>query len=195
MKRYRSVIAADLLENADSGYKTYFCLHILYQTTMKKIQFITLLLLVAAVWVSCKQAPAAEAETNSFGAGVSKPDAAVSFAEVNTQLETADSVMVVMRAKVGEVCQAKGCWMNVVDAAGTAEGEMFVQFQDYGFFMPKDIAGREVIVEGKAYKQETSVEELKHYAEDAGKSAEEIAAITEPVMEKKFMATGVVLVK
>ena len=195
MKRYRSVIAADLLENADSGYKTYFCLHILYQTTMKKIQFITLLLLVAAVWVSCKQAPAAEAETNSFGAGVSKPDAAVSFADVNTQLETADSVMVVMRAKVGEVCQAKGCWMNVVDAAGTAEGEMFVQFQDYGFFMPKDIAGREVIVEGKAYKQETSVEELKHYAEDAGKSAEEIAAITEPVMEKKFMATGVVLVK
>lgn len=195
MKRYRSVIAADLLENADSGYKTYFCLHILYQTTMKKIQFITLLLLVAAVWVSCKQAPAAEAETNSFGAGVSKPDAAVSFADVNAQLETADSVNVVMRAKVGEVCQAKGCWMNVVDAAGTAEGEMFVQFQDYGFFMPKDIAGREVIVEGKAYKQETSVEELKHYAEDAGKSAEEIAAITEPVMEKKFMATGVVLVK
>jgi len=195
MKRYRSVIAADLLENADSGYKTYFCLHILYQTTMKKIQFITLLLLVAAVWVSCKQATAAEAETNSFGAGVSKPDAAVSFADVNSQLETADSVMVVMRAKVGEVCQAKGCWMNIVDAAGTAEGEMFVQFQDYGFFMPKDIAGREVIVEGKAYKQETSVEELKHYAEDAGKSAEEIAAITEPVMEKKFMATGVVLVK
>ena len=195
MKRYRSVIAADLLENADSGYKTYFCLHILYQTTMKKIQFITLLLLVAAVWISCKQAPAAEAETNSFGAGVSKPDAAVSFADVNAQLETADSVNVVMRAKVGEVCQAKGCWMNVVDAAGTAEGEMFVQFQDYGFFMPKDIAGREVIVEGKAYKQETSVEELKHYAEDAGKTAEEIAAITEPVMEKKFMATGVVLVK
>ena len=195
MKRYTSVIAADLLENADSGYKTYFCLHILYQTTMKKIQFITLLLLVAAVWVSCKQAPAAEAETNSFGAGVSKPDAAVSFADVNAQLETADSVNVVMRAKVGEVCQAKGCWMNVVDAAGTAEGEMFVQFQDYGFFMPKDIAGREVIVEGKAYKQETSVEELKHYAEDAGKTPEEIAAITEPVMEKKFMATGVVLVK
>ncbi|MDZ4749753.1 MAG: DUF4920 domain-containing protein [Saprospiraceae bacterium] len=162
---------------------------------MKKIQFITLLLLVAAIWVSCKQAPAAEAETNSFGAGVSKPDAAVSFAEVNAQLETADSVNVVMRAKVGEVCQAKGCWMNIVDAAGTTEGEMFVQFQDYGFFMPKDIAGREVIVEGKAYKQETSVEELRHYAEDAGKTPDEIAGITEPIMENKFMATGVVLVK
>jgi hypothetical protein len=61
--------------------------------------------------------------------------------------------------------------------------------------MPKDIAGREVIVEGIAYKEETSVEDLMHYAEDAGQSAEEIVAITEPVMEKKFMATGVILVK
>ena len=85
--------------------------------------------------------------------------------------------------------------MNIVDGAGASEGEIFVQFQDYGFFMPKDLAGQEVIIEGKAYRQETSVEELKHYAEDAGKTAEEIAAITEPVMEKKFMATGVVVVK
>lgn len=165
---------------------------------MKKIQLITLLL-VAAVWVSCKQAPAAEAENNteitSFGAGVSKPDAAVSFADVSTQLETADSVNVVMRAKVAEVCQAKGCWMNIVDPAGTAQGEIFVQFQDYGFFMPKDLSGQEVIIEGKAYTEETSVEDLKHYAEDEGKTAEEIAAITEPMMEKKFMATGVVIVK
>ena len=49
------------------------------------------------------------------------------------------------------------------------------------------------MIEGVAYKEETSVDELKHYAEDAGKTAEEIAAITEPVSEKKFMATGVVL--
>jgi hypothetical protein len=197
MQMYRSVIAVDFIEKADSAYKTYFCPRILYQTTMKKIQFISLLLLVVATWVSCKQnaAPAAEAETTSFGAGVSKPDAAVSFADVSAQLETADSVNVVMRAKVAEVCQAKGCWMNIVDPAGTAGGEIFVQFQDYGFFMPKDLSGQEVIIEGKAYTEQTSVEDLKHYAEDEGKTAEEIAAITEPVMEKKFMATGVVIVK
>lgn len=123
------------------------------------------------------------------------PDSALTFADVNTQLATVDSVNVIMRAKVSDVCQAKGCWMNIVDPSGATADEIFVQFQDYGFFMPKDIAGREVIVQGKAYKQETTVEELKHYAEDAGKTAEEIAAITEPVMEKKFMATGVVLVK
>jgi hypothetical protein len=196
MQMYRSVIAADLMENADSGYKTYFCPRILYKTTMKKLQFITLLLIGAAVWFSCKQAATtAPADENSFGAGVTMPDSAMTFADVNAQLATVDSVNVIMRAKVSDVCQAKGCWMNVVDPSGATADEIFVQFQDYGFFMPKDIAGREVIVQGKAYKQETTVEDLKHYAEDAGKTAEEIAAITEPVMEKKFMATGVVLVK
>jgi hypothetical protein len=37
------------------------------------------------------------------------------------------------------------------------------------------------------------VEELKHLAEDAGKSKEEIEAITEPKEELKFLATGVLL--
>ena len=100
-----------------------------------------------------------------------------------------------MRAKVSDVCQTKGCWMNLVNATESNQEEMFVQFKDYGFFMPKDLAGKEVIVEGKAYSESTSVEELRHYAEDAGKTEEEIAAITEPQLEKKFLATGVVLVK
>jgi len=196
MQMYRSVIAADLMENADSGYKTYFCASILYPTTMKKMHFVSLLLIGSILWFSCKPAATtAPADENSFGAGVTMPDSALTFADVNNQLVAVDSVNVIMRAKVSDVCQAKGCWMNIVDPSGATADEIFVQFQDYGFFMPKDIAGREVIVQGKAYKQETTVEELKHYAEDAGKTAEEIAAITEPVMEKKFMATGVVLVK
>jgi hypothetical protein len=160
---------------------------------MKKLQLFSLLFVGFLFWVSCKTTPAVPGD--SFGAGVSKPESAITFAEVSTRLDSLDSLNVVVRAKVSEVCQAKGCWMNLVDPTSTAQGELFVQFKDYGFFMPKDLAGKEVIVEGKAYKEQTSVEELKHYAEDAGKSAEEIAAITEPVTEKKFMASGVVLVK
>jgi len=160
---------------------------------MKKTHFFSLLLIGFSVWMACKSTPSVPGD--SFGAGVTNPESAISFAEVNTKLDSLDSLNVVMRAKVSEVCQAKGCWMNLVDPSNTAQGELFVQFKDYGFFMPKDIAGREVIVEGKAFKEATSVEELRHYAEDAGKTAEEIAAITEPTMEKKFLATGVVLVK
>jgi len=66
-----------------------------------------------------------------------------------------------------------------------------VRFKDYGFFVPKDISGKDVIVEGKAYSTEVSVEELRHYAEDAGKSKEEIMAITEPEQTYAFLATGV----
>ena len=144
------------------------------------------------VFAACKSTPAT-VDTNTFGAVISNQENPAAFADVVSQLETQDSVQVVVKAKVSEVCQAKGCWMNLVDNQGATEEEMFVKFKDYAFFVPKDIAGREVLIEGVAYKEETSVDELKHYAEDAGKTAEEIAAITEPVSEKKFMATGVVL--
>lgn len=102
-----------------------------------------------------------------------------------------DTVVTTIRGTVDEVCQAKGCWMTI--AAG-GEEEMMVKFKDYGFFMPKDISGREVIMNGIAFYEVTPVDELRHYAEDAGKSPEEIAEITEPKKELKFLADGVQLI-
>ncbi len=46
---------------------------------------------------------------------------------------------------------------------------------------------------GYAFRDVTPVDELRHYAEDAGKSKEEIAAITQPKEEMKFLASGVIL--
>ena len=79
--------------------------------------------------------------------------------------------------------------------AAESETAMRVRFKDYGFFVPKDIAGRQAVVEGYAFREVTTVEELRHYAEDEGLSAEEIAKITEPVEEVKFLASGVYLVE
>jgi hypothetical protein len=59
--------------------------------------------------------------------------------------------------------------------------------------MPKDIAGRKVTLDGYAYREVTSVDELRHYAEDEGKSKAEIEKITEPKEELKFLASGVIL--
>jgi hypothetical protein len=73
------------------------------------------------------------------------------------------------------------------------ETETMVRFKDYGFFMPLDSKGREVVLNGKAFVQETSVEELQHYAEDAGKTKEEIAQITTPKIEYTFEADGVLM--
>ena len=92
-----------------------------------------------------------------------------------------------VEGEVISVCQVKGCWMRMAASNGD---ELMVKFKDYGFFMPLDLTGK-VTMTGKAYKQVTPVDELRHYAEDAGKSAEEIAEITEPLEELLFEATGV----
>ena len=92
--------------------------------------------------------------------------------------------------KVIEVCQEKGCWMKLERSNGE---KVMVKFKDYGFFMPKDIPGKEVVLEGEAVVKEVSVKELQHYAKDAGKSEEEIKKITKPKKELQFIAKGVLV--
>ncbi|MFC7358404.1 DUF4920 domain-containing protein [Jejudonia soesokkakensis] len=104
-------------------------------------------------------------------------------------LKPGDTIDVKFTAKVNEVCQSKGCWMQM----DLGEEEAMVKFKDYAFFMPKDIAGEEIIVSGKAFVNEMSVDEQRHYAEDAGKSEEEIAAITEPKRTLSFTSNGVLI--
>ena len=94
-------------------------------------------------------------------------------------------------ASVNEVCQAKGCWM-LLDI-GT--NEAMVKFKNYGFFMPKNIADKEVIVNGKAFISEVSIDEQRHYAEDAGKSEDEIAKIIEVKKTLSLEADGVLLIE
>ncbi len=92
--------------------------------------------------------------------------------------------------KVSEVCLEKGCWMKLEKANGE---KVMVKFKDYGFFMPKDIVGKEVVLEGEAVVKEVSVKQLQHYAKDAGKSEEEIKKITQPKKELQFIAKGVLV--
>jgi len=107
-------------------------------------------------------------------------------------LKAGDTINVKLATKINEICQNKGCWMTL--DLGNDENA-FVKFKDYGFFVPMNAQKRETIVEGKAFVEETSVAELKHYAEDEGKSAEEIAKITVPKTEYKFLANGVLISK
>jgi hypothetical protein len=98
-----------------------------------------------------------------------------------------DHTNVIVEGTITEVCQMKGCWMRVADG----QNELFVRFQDYSFFVPMNAMGHDIVMHGTAVETELSVEELRHYAEDAGKSPEEIAAITEPQMRVTFYADSV----
>lgn len=125
-----------------------------------------------------------------FGAMIDE-SGTIAFEDLMAKMNGVDSLPAKFVGTVAEVCQKKGCWMNVKsDKSGD---EIFVQFKDYAFFMPKDIAGRKVTLDGYAYREVTSVDELRHYAEDEGKSKEEIEKITEPKEELKFLASGVIL--
>jgi hypothetical protein len=109
-------------------------------------------------------------------------------------LKTKDSLEAKVTGYVTGVCKVKGCWMMISQNPTDTTG-LFVKFKNYGFFVPKDLTGSKVTIAGTAFKSITSVEELKHYAEDEGKSAEEIAKITSPSEELKFMANGVALIE
>ena len=127
----------------------------------------------------------------SFGKEITDTDALSSerMMEHYKNLKAGDTVNSKMKGKIIEVCSKKGCWMTL-DVDG--EKEVMVKFKDYGFFMPLNAEG-DVVINGKAFVAETSVEELRHYAQDAGKTEEEIAAITDPKFEYRFEADGVLL--
>jgi len=117
-------------------------------------------------------------------------DGALSIAEFKDKIKSSDSLNVKFKAVINEACQKKGCWMNVDLGNGEA---MMVRFKDYGFFVPKDCNGKTAVMSGVAFKETVSVEMLQHYAEDAGKSKEEIAKITQPESKISFEANGVLI--
>ena len=109
-------------------------------------------------------------------------------AEVAAALESKSPIEnVTVRGEVTSVCQAAGCWIKMKNESGQ---DVFIKFKGESFNFPKDAAGRTAIVYGTATKKLTSVEQLRHFAEDAGKSESEIAAITEPKEEIRIDATG-----
>ncbi|GGE37032.1 DUF4920 domain-containing protein [Psychroflexus planctonicus] len=163
------------------------------------------LVLILSIIVSCETAEKKDDQkTNpteeltkkvpyaSFGAQIEEKDAYSSerLNELYLGMEVGDTVDVKFASKVNSVCKKKGCWMKLELAE---DKETMVRFKDYGFFVPKNSEGRDVIVEGFAFLDETSVDDLKHYAEDEGKSKEEIEAITEPKITYSFTATGVLV--
>ena len=131
---------------------------------------------------------------DSFGDKILK-ESALNSDEMLTMfnaMKAGDTINVKFASRVKEVCSKKGCWMKL---SLDDNSEAMVRFKDYGFFMPLDATDREVIIEGKAFVQETSIEELKHYAEDAGKSKDEIAKIIATKKEFAFEANGVLMNK
>ena len=132
---------------------------------MKKVLFTAIVFVFALVLQA--QPPAGDAKPGEWYGEKTSPDGAVSIAELPAKLEKNPSVDVKIKAKVLEVCPKKGCWLKLqVNDSTTAT----VKMKDYGFFLPLAAKGKTIVLDGEAKMKTTSVEELRHYAEDAKKS-------------------------
>lgn len=149
-----------------------------YFSFMKKIFY----LLFAIVLVACSS----NQETfESFGEEISSENSITTnrlLSEVN-EVEAAFKV----KGVVEEVCQAKGCWMTLRNDQGAS---IRITFKDYDFFVPKDISGREVILEGVAFQEKLEEDVAKHYADDGGVEYDESMR-----NQISFVANGVLVAK
>ncbi|MFH6982768.1 DUF4920 domain-containing protein [Marinoscillum luteum] len=128
-----------------------------------------------------------KASWDSFGDPIA-PEAAITTDAMLTGVASADSLAVKFEAEITEVCQMKGCWMTLKSADGSP---VRVTFKDYGFFVPKDAAGKKVIIEGVALSEVLDEATARHYAEDSGKPFDENADLR----QVSVIASGVLIAK
>jgi len=156
------------------------------------------LALVVFSMIACKKTEIKEEvivapeKFQSFGDSITA-EGAITKEELLAKFETlkeGDTIELKFRSEIKDVCQKKGCWMNM---NLSDDKNTFVRFKDYGFFMPFNAAGSEAIVNGKAFISVETVDELKHYAKDAGKSQAAIDSITEPKVSYSFLSNGVLI--
>jgi DNA-directed RNA polymerase subunit F len=157
---------------------------------MKKL--LTLSMIMAFGLLVNAQPPAGDAKPGEWYGEKVSTEGAVNIADVAAKLGESDAVNTKIKAKIVEVCPNKGCWLKLqINDSTTA----MVKMKDYGFFLPLAAKGKTVVIDGEVKMKTTSVAELQHYAEDAKKSKEEIAAITKPGKEVRVLAKGIVIVE
>ena len=102
-----------------------------------------------------------------FGGTWPESDAALSLGKlVNNNQDYLDQEVLV-ETRIAKVCQKKGCFFVATEGASTAR----ITFKDYGFFIPTDSGGKNVVVLGTFSRKSVSEVQAEHYAADLGEKA------------------------
>lgn len=150
---------------------------------MRKLSLL-LLLLLSYCFTNAQEIPAAEKGIN-YG----KPftlDSSLTETQIKEKMNSTQFNGQI-KGKVVEVCQARGCWIKIA----IPTGDTVLAKTNDEFFMPKNIVGKTVMVNGDASVKERPVKELQHYAKDAGQSKEEIEKIKTSKKELTIKLKGV----
>ncbi len=114
--------------------------------------------------------PAARAAEETFGAGVTLTEP-TPIARLLAEPDAWVGKRVRVEGKVADVCQMKGCWMEVAESA---EARIRVKVEDGVIVFPKDATGRQAVAEGVVESISMSREQyvgwMSHLAEEQGKT-------------------------
>jgi len=152
---------------------------------MKQMVLMLMIVLAAIASVAEQPKPAPAKRGQQYGAGVARASKPLPLAgAIDGKMY---SQPITITGKVIDVCSVKGCWMIVEQGGKKAR----VTFKDYGFFMPRNLLGKNIVASGVLSVETITQADARHYAEDAGKPKSEIEKIVGDQQEINFEATGV----
>ena len=122
-----------------------------------------------------------------FGSTLSGSGTPISFGEMMKDSQKYLDQEVLVATRIAKVCQKKGCFFVAQEGPSMAR----VTFKDYGFFIPTDSAGKNVVLLGTFSRKSVSKEQAEHYAADLG----EKVASTPEKFEYSIVASAVKIPK
>jgi hypothetical protein len=125
---------------------------------------------------------------NTFGSSFQQTENLVPLATALTNAPKYLEKSFQTTGEVKKVCLKKGCWLTLSDKTQ----EVRVTFKDYGFFVPQEIMGKKVILQGILQEKVLNESDLRHYAKDEGQPIPP----DQKVVSKKilqFVADGVII--
>lgn len=118
-----------------------------------------------------------------FGSVLPESGTPLSLADLVKDNEKYLDQEVLVATRIAKVCQKKGCFFVAQEGPATAR----VTFKDYGFFIPTDSGGKDVVLAGVFSRKSLSREQAEHYAADLG----ETAAMPSEKFEYSIVASAV----
>lgn len=152
-----------------------------------------LVILIVASLASCNPEPTKlSAQENVkglvYGDSVMN-DNVIELTALSTAMGEEDRLDLKVKGKVDHVYPAKH-WLAMKLNNGE---EMLISFEDSTLKVPATLKGKEVILDGYAYSDTLSIDDQIAYAQEAGKTPEEVAKITTPKISVLFKAKGLVV--
>lgn len=159
---------------------------------MKSILFISIVFLLLAACNNSKNKKNIVLGEN-YGQVIVDTSEAITVSEMLTSFKSkTGKAEYTIKGEITEICLNAGCWINI----NKGNGETFmVRFKDHFTIPTKTKTESQAFIHGIAFFDTISVELLQHYAEDAGKSKEEISKIRQIKYEFGFEADGITLIK